>query len=309
MWERADKCGKYVGAHVSAAGGAHNAVIESVEYGGTAFALFVRNQRRWISPPIPEDQITGFEQVKTIAHFVGRTLPAHLSSISADRSLNLILPHGSYLINLAHADEERMLQAFEGFLDELKRCESLGINLYNFHPGAALDQPRPDAIQRISAAINKAHTQTSFITVVLENTAGGGSTLGVTFQELADIIDGVKDKSRVGVCLDTCHMFAAGYDIRTRDTYEASMAEFEQVVGFKYLKAMHINDSKQPFNSKKDRHEHLGKGEIGWDAFKFIMNDERLNGVPLILETPERDGGKYYKVEIDALYDLVGKAD
>ncbi|TPX64379.1 hypothetical protein SpCBS45565_g05937 [Spizellomyces sp. 'palustris'] len=301
MWARAKACEKYVGAHVSAAGGSHNAVITSTKIGGTCFALFVKNQRRWESPPTPGSQVEAFAKACPVAGFCPKT---H------------VLPHGSYLVNLANYEDERATQAFNGFVDELKRCEELGIGLYNFQltlmvvpsqfsPGSALDQPRDEAIRRVSDAINRAHAETKFITVLVENMAGQGSALGNTFEELRDIIDGVTNKERVGICLDTCHMFAAGYDIRTPDTYDATFTSFDRIVGLKYLRAMHINDSKCPLGSKKDRHENLGKGEIGLEAFRCIMNDERMNGIPLVLETPERDGDMGYKEEIDILYGLV----
>ncbi|KAI8821369.1 xylose isomerase-like protein [Fimicolochytrium jonesii] len=295
MWERAHRCGKYVGAHVSAAGGAWNAVVKSVGIGGTAFALFVKNQRRWTSPPIAANQITAFKAACTAAKLDPRK---HL------------LPHGSYLINLASVDADKATQAFDAFVDELKRCEELGIGLYNFHPGAALKEPRDEAIARIASRINAAHKQTESIVIVIENMAGQGTVIGNTFEDLRDIIALVEDKRRVGVCLDTCHAFAAGYDIRTPETYAATLSTFSTTVGLPYLRALHLNDSKEPLGSKKDRHENLGKGKIGWEAFRCIMNDDRLNGLPMVLETPREDGPQgdlVYRREVELLYSLVGK--
>ncbi|KAJ3040524.1 hypothetical protein HDV00_010834 [Rhizophlyctis rosea] len=290
MWERAHTTKKYVGAHVSGAKGVHNAVLNSVRIGGTAFALFVKNQRRLLSPPTPAPRIEAFKTATQKANFA----PSY------------ILPHGSYLINVANADPEKREMGYQVFLDDLKRCEDLGLELYNFHPGSAVGHTdRNAALSLVSSAINRAHKETKRIVAVIEIMAGAGTVLGATFEELRCMIDGVEDKTRVGVCLDTCHMFAAGYDIRTPEAYNASMEQFSSIVGFEYLRGMHLNDSKAALGSKKDRHENLGKGEIGWEAFRCIMNDKRMSGVPLVLETPEKEGGEGWRREIEALYALV----
>ncbi|KAJ3163219.1 hypothetical protein HDU86_002389 [Geranomyces michiganensis] len=298
MWARANETKKYIGAHISAAGGVWNAIENSVDIGGTAMALFVRNQRKWTSPPTPASDIAQFAVSAALSKHDPR---AH------------ILPHGSYLINLANPDAEKNAQALEAFTDELSRCEALGISLYNFHPGSTLKEPRDEAIARIAKAINKAHEATEFVTIVLENMAGQGNVIGSDFADLREIIAGVTNKERIGVCLDTCHTFAAGYDLRTKTAYEATMQEFESIVGFKYLRGIHLNDSKADLGENKDRHENIGKGKIGWEGFRLLMNDERLNNIPMVLETPTGDlgdnGHSVYKKEITQLYELVGKEE
>ncbi|KAJ3168844.1 hypothetical protein HDU88_001171 [Geranomyces variabilis] len=298
MWARANQAKKYIGAHISAAGGIWNAIENSVDIGGTAMALFVRNQRKWTSPPTSEADIAQFA--------VSAALSKHDPRVH-------MLPHGSYLINLANPDAEKNAQALEAFIDELSRCEALGISLYNFHPGSTLKEPREEAIARIVAAINKAHAATNFVTIVLENMAGQGNIIGSAFEDLREIINGVTDKTRIGVCIDTCHTFAAGYDIRTKAAYEATMLEFEKVVGFKYLRGIHLNDSKAGLGEHKDRHENLGKGEIGWEGFRLLMNDPRMDNIPIVLETPPGDlpdnGHSVYRKEIAQLYELVGKEE
>ncbi|KAJ3288745.1 hypothetical protein HK104_007994 [Borealophlyctis nickersoniae] len=290
MWARAHTTKKYIGAHVSAAKGVHNAILNSVRIGGTCFALFVKNQRRLISKPTAAIHITAFKEAMTAAGFT----PKH------------ILPHGSYLINVANPEEERRQQGYEVLLDDLKRCEALGIEMYNFHPGSAVNNlDRTTALSYVSDAINRAHAETKSIIILVENMAGQGAVLGSTFEELAAIIDNVTNKDRVGVCLDTCHMFAAGYDITTPATYTTTMHHFHTTVGFPFLRALHLNDSKMPLGSRKDRHENIGKGCIGLDGFRCIMNDSRLDGVPMILETPEKEGGEGYRKEIEILYGLV----
>ena len=214
-----------------------------------------------------------------------------------------ILPHDSYLINLGHPDEEGINKSREAFLDEVKRCEQLGLKLLNFHPGSHLNRISiKECIDRISESINMTIERSQNVVMVIENTAGQGSNVGYEFSQLRDIIDGVEDKSRVGVCLDTCHLFASGYDIRTKEAYEKSMAEFGSIVGFEYLKGMHINDAKVKLGSKVDRHHSLGCGEIGIDAFRFIVNDFRIGEIPLILETID-DG--IWDREIEMLYGMV----
>lgn len=198
------------------------------------------------------------------------------------------MPHGSYLVNLAHTDKARTEQAFDSFLDDLTRCERLGIKLYNFHPGVAnsTNGDRPAAIAHLASNINRAHKATSSVVTLLENMAAGGNVLGSTFEDLRDIIALIDDKRRVGVCLDTCHAFAGGYDLRTPATYTSTMDQFEEVVGFQYLRAVHMNDSKAPFASHRDLHANIGIGFLGLRSFHNIVNDSRFEGLPLILETP-----------------------
>ncbi|MCS2170517.1 deoxyribonuclease IV [Scandinavium sp. TWS1a] len=265
---------KYIGAHVSASGGVANAAIRAAELEATAFALFTKNQRQWRAAPLTSDVIDDFKAACEKYHFS----PAQ------------ILPHDSYLINLGHPVTDALEKSREAFVDELTRCQQLGLTLLNFHPGSHLMQiPVDDCLARIAESINMALAQTEGVTAVIENTAGQGSNLGFEFEHLAAIIDGVEDKSRVGVCIDTCHAFAAGYDLRSAEECERTFAEFERIVGFKYLRGMHLNDAKSAFGSRVDRHHSLGEGNIGHDAFRWIMQDNRFDGIPMVLETVNPD--------------------
>lgn len=265
---------KYIGAHVSASGGVANAAIRAAELEATAFALFTKNQRQWRAAPLTSDVIDDFKAACEKYHFS----PAQ------------ILPHDSYLINLGHPVADALEKSREAFVDELTRCQQLGLALLNFHPGSHLMQiPVDDCLARIAESINIALSQTEGVTAVIENTAGQGSNLGFEFEHLAAIIDGVEDKSRVGVCIDTCHAFAAGYDLRSAEECEKTFAEFERIVGFNYLRGMHLNDAKSAFGSRVDRHHSLGEGNIGHDAFRWIMQDSRFDGIPMVLETVNPD--------------------
>jgi len=265
---------KYIGAHVSAAGGVENAVKNAVNIGASGFALFTKNQRQWFAKPLSEKNITKFKEYMKEHNF------------TADS----VLPHDSYLINLGHPEEEKRKKSLKSFIDEAKRVEALGLKYLNFHPGSHLRKiSEEECLDLISESLNFAIKETESCVFVLETTAGQGSNLGYKFEHLAYIIDKVTDKERIGVCIDTAHIFAAGYDIRTKETYEETMNKFDEIVGFKYLKGMHINDSKAKFNSRVDRHHSLGKGEIGLDAFRFIMKDKRIDNIPLILETIDPD--------------------
>ena len=265
---------KYVGAHVSAAGGLANAAIRAAEIEATAFALFTKNQRQWRAAPLTADVIDDFKAACEKYHY----------------GPGQILPHDSYLINLGHPVEEALEKSREAFLDEVQRCEQLGLTLLNFHPGSHLMQIDEDVcLARIAESINITLDKTKGVTAVIENTAGQGSNLGFRFEHLAAIIDGVEDKSRVGVCIDTCHAFAAGYDLRTTEATKNTFDEFERIVGFKYLRGMHLNDAKSAFGSRVDRHHSLGEGNIGHDAFRFIMQDARFDGIPMVLETINPD--------------------
>ena len=277
---------KFVGAHTSAAGGVFNAAINAKNIGAQAFALFTKNQKRWDAKPLDSATIDKFKKELEEA------------CIEAKH----VLPHDSYLINLGHPELEKREKSLTAFIDELERCDLLGLDRLNFHPGSFLKKiPEEECLDAIAESINYAHGKTNNVKCVLENTAGQGSNLGWKFEHLAHIINKVEDKSRIGVCLDTCHMFTAGYDIRTRETYDISMAEFGNIVGFEYLMGMHLNDSKPDLGSHVDRHESIGKGKIGIDAFRFIMNDERMDDIPLILETID---DSIWKQEIELLYSL-----
>ncbi len=263
---------KYIGAHVSAAGGVENSPVNANEIGATAFALFTKNQRQWEAKPLTKESIDAFK--------------ANCDKYGYEP--NQILPHDSYLINLGHPEKAALEKSRKAFLDEMQRCEQLGLDRLNFHPGSHLNKiSEEECISIIAESINLALEQTSGVIAVIENTAGQGSNLGYTFQQIKDIIDQVKDKSRVGVCIDTCHAYSAGYDIKTKEGFEKVFKEFDEVIGFKYLKGMHLNDSKKELASKVDRHDCLGAGTLGWEPFKFIMNDNRFNEIPLILETPD----------------------
>lgn len=278
---------KYVGAHVSASGGVENAPLNAEKIGAKAFALFTKNQRQWIAKPLNEESITQF---KANLKKVG-IAPEH------------VLPHDSYLINLGHPEKEALEKSRHAFLDELQRCEQLGLKLLNFHPGSHLKKISEDAsLKVVSESINQALEQTSDVVAVIENTSGQGTNLGYRFEHLAAIIEGVEDKSRVGVCLDTCHTFTAGYDLRSTELCETTFREFEEIVGFKYLRGMHLNGSKTEFESRVDRHHSLTQGHLGLDLFHYIMNDDRFNNIPMILETIDET---IWPEEIEMLYSFI----
>lgn len=261
---------KYIGAHVSASGGVENAVLRSVEIGANAFALFTKNQRQWKAPPLKAENIEKFKRFCQVHHFQ----PEH------------ILPHDSYLINLGSPDKEGLEKSRAAFIDELERANQLGLNLLNFHPGSHLNLiSESDCLARIAESINITVDKVPNVIAVIENTAGQGSNLGYRFEHLAEIIDQVEDKNRVGVCLDTCHLFSAGYDISSLASCDETFRQFDEIVGFRYLRGMHLNGSKTPLGSRKDRHDTLREGTIGTDFCKFIMKDDRFDNIPLILET------------------------
>ena len=277
---------KRVGAHVSAGGGVENAPLNAKAIGAKAFALFTKNQRQWKAKPLTVDNIEKFRQNCEDAGY----LPEH------------VLPHDSYLINLGHPEKEGLEKSRDAFLDEMQRCEQLGLKLLNFHPGSHLKKIEEDAcLKRIAESINIALDKTKGVSAIIENTAGQGTNMGFMFEHLATIIDNVDDKKRVGVCLDTCHTFTAGYDLRTKKAFKATMDEFEKIVGFKYLSAMHLNDSKPDLGARVDRHQSIGKGKLGVDPFRFIMNDKRFDEIPMVLETID---DTIWAEEIKLLYSL-----
>ena len=278
---------KYVGAHVSASGGVENAPVNANAIGAKAFALFTKNQRQWVTSPLTDDNISQFKANCAKYGY----LPKY------------ILPHDSYLINLGNPEKEMLAKSRKSFLDEMTRCELLGLKMLNFHPGAHMNlHSLKDCLKLIAEAINLALDKTKGVTAVIENTAGQGSAAGHRFEHLIGIIDLVQDKSRVGVCLDTCHTLAAGYDIKTEKGYEATLKEFENIVGLPYLKGLHLNDSKKELGTHVDRHESLKKGVMGEGVFRRIMNDPRFDNMPLILETPDES---LWEEEIKWLYQLV----
>lgn len=266
---------KYIGAHVSASGGVEFAPINAHEIGANAFALFTKNQRQWVSKPLTEESISLFKE--NCEKYVFQP--------------EYILPHDSYLINLGHPEEEGLQKSRAAFLDEMQRCEQLGLKLLNFHPGSSLNKVSvEDCLSLIAESINLALEKIKGVTAVIENTAGQGSNLGSEFWQLKYIIDRVNDKNRVGVCLDTCHTYTAGYDIVNE--YDKVFDEFDKEVGFNYLRGMHLNDSKKALGTHVDRHDSIGKGLIGKAFFERLMQDSRFDNIPLILETPDESKWK-----------------
>ncbi|PKP00587.1 MAG: deoxyribonuclease IV [Bacteroidetes bacterium HGW-Bacteroidetes-8] len=265
---------KYIGAHISASGGVENAPVNAHNIGANAFALFTKNQRQWIAAPLTKSSIEKFRENCQRYGF----------------SPLQILPHDSYLINLGHPEEDGLNKSREAFLDEMQRCEQLGLDRLNFHPGSHLNKIDIDScLRKISDSINIALEKTKGVTAVIENTAGQGSNLGHTFEQIAQIIHYVEDKSRVGVCVDTCHSFAAGYDLSNAEGFRKAFDHFENIVGFKYLRGMHLNDAKKGLNSRVDRHDSIGAGLLGDQTFKILMKDNRFDNMPLILETPNEE--------------------
>ena len=278
---------KYIGAHVSAAGGVENAPERAKEIGATGFALFTKNQRQWKAKPLTEENIIQFKK----------------RCDDYGYSMDSVIPHDSYLINLGHPEKEKLQKSRDAFLDELQRCEQLGIELLNFHPGSHLKKiSEQECLKVIADSINWSLDQTKTVKAVIENTAGQGTNMGYRFEHLAEILEMVDQKNRVGVCVDTAHAFAAGYNLSTEEGFTDTFEQFDSIVGFDNLLAMHLNDSKKPLGSKVDRHESLGDGLIGWTPFEFIMKDPRFDGIPLILETPNPDR---WPEEIKNLKDLM----
>ena len=280
---------KYIGAHVSAQGGVENAPVNANAIGAKAFALFTKNQRQWFANPLSQKNIKEFKE--NCEKFNYKPFQ--------------ILPHDSYLINLGHPEKEPLEKSRTSFIDEMQRCETLGLDRLNFHPGSHLNGISIDeCLKRIAESINIALDKTKGVTAVIENTAGQGTNLGHTFEQLRVIIDHVDDKSRVGVCIDTCHAFTSGYDISTAKGFKETFEKFDDIIGFKYLKGMHLNDSKKQLGSRVDRHDNIGLGKLGEEVFAQIMNDPRFDNMPLILETPEES---LWESEIKKLYSLIDK--
>ena len=278
----------YVGPHVSIGGGVDQAPVNAAAVGATGFGMFTKNQVQWHAAALSAANRSQFT----------KSLHAHQFKPQQ------VLPHAGYLINLANPDEAAHAKALESFIGELKRCEELGLCMLNFHPGSHLRKIAPaTACQLVAEAINEALQQTSGVAVVIENTAGQGACLGSTFEELAAIIAGVKDQKRIGICLDTAHTFAAGFDIRTRDGLKRTLDDFERIVGFKYLRGLHLNDSKPALGAHVDRHESLGKGHLGWEPFQWIMQDARFANMPLVIETPDES---LWPAEVKRLLEMAG---
>jgi len=280
---------KYIGAHVSASGGVENAPVNSNAIGGKAFALFTKNQRQWFSNPLSKASISAFRE----------------NCEKYGYKPFQILPHDSYLINLGHPESDPLEKSRASFLDEMQRCELLGLDRLNFHPGSHLKAIGiEECLKRIAESINIALDKTRGVTAVIENTAGQGTNLGHTFEQIRYMIDNVEDKSRVGVCIDTCHAFTAGYDVKSPEGYKKTFEKFDEIIGFKFLKGIHLNDSKKELGTRVDRHENIGSGFLGEDTFSMLMNDPRFDNIPLILETPDES---LWEEEIKRLYSLIRK--
>jgi deoxyribonuclease-4 len=280
---------KYIGAHVSASGGVENAPVNANEIGARAFALFTKNQRQWFSNPLSEASIKAFRE----------------NCEKYDYKPFQILPHDSYLINLGHPEAEPLRKSRASFLDEMQRCEQLGLDRLNFHPGSHLNLTGiEECLKRIAESVNIVLDKTKGVTAVIENVAGQGTNVGHTFEQLKVIIDNIEDKSRVGVCIDTCHAFTSGYDVKSPEGFKKTFEKFGEIIGFKYLKGMHLNDSKKEFGTRVDRHENIGMGFLGEETFSILMNDPRFDNIPLILETPDES---VWEAEIKKLYSLIRK--
>ena len=280
---------KYIGAHVSIAGGVVNAPLNAAAIGAKAFAMFTKNQRQWASPPLTQESIKAFKA----------NCKAH--GFSAEH----ILPHDGYLINLGNPDPAKRAQSLKAFTDEMSRCMQLGLDRLNFHPGSHLREiPEDDCLKLIAESVNAALSETEGVTAVIENTAGQGSNLGYSFEQIARIMELIEDQSRVGVCIDTCHSFAAGYDLKSEDGYEQTMNAFERIIGFRFLRGVHLNDSKSVLGGHLDRHNSIGKGELGLEPFRRLMNDRRFDNIPMVLETIDET---LWPEEIKLLYSFAGE--
>ena len=263
---------KLVGAHVSVEGGVSNAPLNAQAIGARSFALFTRNPSRWVSKAISDAEAEAFKR----------------NCRECGYTPDMILPHDSYLINLGSPDADKLAKSREAFLDEMRRCEQLGLTMLNFHPGSHMRAISEDeCLDLIAESLNIILAETSGVKAVIENTAGQGSNLGYTFAQIGRIISGVGDKSRVGVCVDTCHAHASGYDMTTREAYDRTWEEFDREIGFKYLSGMHINDTAKALGSKVDRHAPIGQGVLGEEFWRMLMQDPRMDGIPLILETTD----------------------
>ncbi|MGD0754028.1 MAG: deoxyribonuclease IV [Bacteroidales bacterium] len=278
---------KYVGAHVSASGGVENAPVNANLIGAKAFALFTKNQRQWFSNPLSKASIKAFRE----------------NCEKYNYKPFQILPHDSYLINLGHPEKEPLEKSRASFLDEMQRCEQLGLDRLNFHPGSHLRTiSEEECLNLIAESINIVLDKTKGVTAVIENTAGQGTNMGHKFEQIRFIIDKVEDKSRVGICIDTCHAYTSGYNIKSPEGYVETFNMFDKIIGFKYLRGMHINDSKKELATRVDRHDNIGKGFLGEEVFRMLMNDGRLDNMPLILETPDES---LWEAEIKNLYSLI----
>lgn len=274
------------GAHVSTQGGISNSVTNAYKIGCNAFALFLKSPRRWVSPQYTQEEVDKFK--------------ANCEEYKYDPLLD-ILPHGQYFINLTNPDPEKAEKSYDSLIDELKRCEQLGIGLYNLHPGSSMNGSHETQLKQLADYLNKAIAQTKFVKILLENMAGKGNLVANNLSDLKTVISLIDDKSRIGVCIDTCHTFAAGYDIREKESFDKFWQHFDELIGMKYLGAIHLNDSKAPFDCKKDLHEKLGQGFIGLETFRLLSHDPRFTKIPIVLETPHDNDEEGYGHEINLL--------
>lgn len=277
------------GTHASASGGVDKALQRAMDVGATSCQIFSKNERQWLAKPLDPVVVERFHA-------------------ECERTgLRQMVVHGSYLINLASPKEDVHEKSMAAFADELERCHTLDIQYLVAHPGAHTGSGVELGIAKFAESLNRLHDQLPHLTVItcLETTAGQGTTLGRSFEEIAAIIDQVEAKDRVGVCLDTCHVFAAGYDIRTPEAYRDTMEAFHRAIGLDKLRVIHLNDSKMPYASNKDRHEHIGDGEIGPEGFRSFVNDPRLSDLPGVLETEKDPDGKYDRRNLELLRSLV----
>lgn len=280
---------KYIGAHVSVAGGVANAPLEAVAIGAKSFALFTGSSNRWTSKAITHEEAEEFKENCRMGGF----------------SPEVILPHDNFLINLGSPDPQKLHLSRKSFLEEMQRCEQLGLTMLNFHPGSHLNEISEEkCLDTIAESINRTLEQTDGVMAVLESTAGQGSNLGWRFEHLAHIIDKVEDKTRVGVCVDSCHTYSAGYDLANEDTYQRTWQDFDSIIGKQYLRAIHLNDDMRKLGSRIDRHAEIGKGTLGMEFFKRFVNDPRFDNMPIILETPNP---AIWPQEIKLLYHLIDK--
>jgi len=262
-----------LGAHMSIAGGVHTAIERAVRIGCTTLQMFVKNNNQWKGKALSDEDVATYKDALSKAR------------------IGPVVVHDTYLINLCASDRSILKKSRDALTDELQRCEKLGVDYLNFHPGAHMGRGEKEGIERIAESLNMIHTRTKGFRVksVIESTAGQGTALGYKFEQLKDMIDLVDEQERMAVCIDTCHIFAAGYDIVSEEGYHRTFREFDDIIGLDRLVAFHVNDSKRELGSRVDRHEHIGKGKIGLEGFRLIMNDERFVNIPKILETPKSD--------------------
>ena len=281
--------GPLFGAHMSIAGGVGNALLDGKKVNCDAIQIFTKSSRQWAAKPYTKEEIEQFK--------VNRK----------DTGISTVIAHDSYLLNLGSPDTALRNRSVAAFIDELERCETLGVSNLVAHPGAHIGTGEAEGIKTIAKSLDEVHTACPGyrVKITLEITAGQGSNLGYRFEQIRSIIDATKQSERLRVCFDTEHAFAAGYDIRTKDGYERTFTQFDEAIGIKLLAAFHLNDSKKEFNSRVDRHEHIGKGFIGVEAFRLLVNDKRFWGLPMCLETPKGPDLKEDREDLTLLRSLI----